>query len=780
MRLSRGRGPIAIGRVGVIGLLVVAAGLVMSGCAETIGYERHPTPTAPAPHQTPTPTPTVLPPVANVPAIPPEIEQAAAEWPLPGKDYGNTRYTTDSTINASNVNQLGPAWSYTLHASSKWGSAAGAPLIAGGRVYFQDLQSNTYAFDLKTGDLIWRSLARQSAFGPNGPGIGWGKVFVQDGGNHLVALDITNGHQLWTSPMFGPAGANQPVPFGGYVYTGVPDGEISQDPGISLKLNKKGTSGYTFGFDQETGKLIWSFQTVEEGFWGNPEVNSGAGVWYSPAIDPKTGMVFWSTGNPAPMPGSVDYPNASSRPGPNLYSETVLAFEGKTGKLLWYNQVRPHDILNYDLQNSPALSTAQINGQQKDVVIATGKMGYVYCIDKLTGEMYWKTPVGQHQKDDLQSIPEGTIVEVLPGFWGGVETPIAIADGVVYVPIANLPSLYEATAFGARDGDEAVANQEGRIEYAKGTGEVAALDINTGKVLWSTPLPAINFGGATAVNDLVFTATYDGMMYALSRADGSIVWSFQAPGGIIAWPAVAGDSIVWPIGLGRVPQVLTLRLGAKGGTGQPAARNVSTPTPEGTPFTAPALTSTVTSTVTATVTATATGTISATATITGTPGAGNLPTPTPTETLTTTPTITGTPSITVTPTITVTPAYGPAITGTPVISMTPMITMTPLALMTAVPTMTPSPTPTPVPTTSISGATVITVTPSISGTPALTGTPDITVTATITVTPTPLQLPPLTTTLGLTGTPAITATITGTITSTVAPTTTLTPAPSSG
>ena len=603
---------------------------------------------------------------------------------------------------------------------------------------------------------------------------------MQDGGNHLVALDITNGHQLWTSPMFGPAGANQPVPFGGYVYTGVPDGEISQDPGQSLKLNKKGTSGYTFGFDQESGKMIWSFQTVEEGFWGHPEVNSGAGVWYSPAIDPKTGMVFWATGNPAPMPGTVDYPNASSRPGPNLYSETVLAFEGKTGKLLWYNQVRPHDILNYDLQNSPVLSTAQINGQQKDVVIATGKMGYVYCIDKLTGEMYWKTPVGQHQKDDLQSIPEGTIVEVLPGFWGGVETPIAMADGVVYVPIANLPSLYEATAFGARDGDEAVANQEGRIEYAKGTGEVAALDINTGKVLWATPLPAINFGGATAVNDLMFTATYDGMIYALSRADGSIVWSFQAPGGIIAWPAVAGDSIVWPIGLGRVPQVLALRLGAKGGTGSRPratsrrrrrwARRLQAPSLDkhghchehgrghchGCHD----------------------GLQHDHCHCDGNRDAGDWRSARRRR-----------PperydaddhrhaggyrhaGITVTPTITVTPAYGPAITGTPVISMTPMITMTPLALMTAVPTMTPTPTPTPVPTTSISGTTVITVTPSITGTPTITGTPGITVTATITVTPTPLQLPPLTTTLGLTGTPVITATITGTIT----PTTTLTP-----
>ena len=488
------------------------AALMLAGCAETIGHERNPTPTPP--NHTPTPTPTLLPTVGDVPAIPPEIEQAAAEWPLPGKDYGNTRYTTDSTINASNVNQLGTAWSYSLHGASKWGSAAGAPLIVKGIVYFQDLASNVYAFDLKTGELIWRTLTRQAAFGPNGPGIGWGKVFVQDGGNHLIALDASNGHQLWTTPMFGPAGANQPIPYGGYVYTGVPDGSYSQDPGKAMKLNKQGTSGYTFGFDQATGKMIWSFQTVEEGFWGNPKVNSGAGVWYSPAIDPKTGMTFWATGNPAPMPGIVGYPNASSRPGPNLYSETVLAIDGKTGKLAWYNQVRPHDILNYDLQNSPVLSTAQINGQQKDVVLATGKMGYVYCLDRATGEMYWKTPVGKHENDELQSIPEGTTVMVLPGFWGGVETPAAVADGVVYVATANLPSLYDSTAFGAKDGDEAVANMEGRIEYSSGTGEVVALDINTGKILWDTPLPAIDFGGATVVNDLVFTATYDGVIYA--------------------------------------------------------------------------------------------------------------------------------------------------------------------------------------------------------------------------------------------------------------------------
>jgi outer membrane protein assembly factor BamB len=458
---------------------------------------------------------------------------------------------------------------------------------------------------------------------------------------------------------------------------------------------------------------------VEEGFWGNPEVNSGAGIWFPPAIDTATGMTFWATGNPSPMPSTVDYPNAASRPGPNLYSESVLAIDGKTGQLAWYYQVRERDILNYDLQNSPVLSTAQIDGQQKDVVIATGKMGYVYCLDRATGELYWQTPVGKHENDDLQAIPEGVTVMVLPGFWGGIESPAAVADGVVYVATANLPSPYDATAFGARDGNEAVANIEGRIDYSSGTAEVVALDINTGEILWSTPLPAVDFGGATVVNDLVFTATYDGVIYALARADGSIVWSYQAPGGIIAWPAVAGDSIVWPVGLGREPVVLALRLGGTKSTSQPAARNVTTPTPAGTPFTPPTAAGTITGTATTTVTvlSTATVTVTATGTATGTitPAAAATATAAVTGTLTPTATgtVTGTPAITLTPAITVTPATGPSLTGTPLITMTPTITWTPITVMTPVPTLTPTPTMTP----------TVTITATLTALPPLTGTP---------------------------------------------------------
>jgi outer membrane protein assembly factor BamB len=236
------------------------------------------------------------------------VEQFATEWPMANKDYHNTRATTDSQINAGNVTQLGVAWTFALSSASKWGSAASNPLIATGVVYFQDLLSNVFALDLQTGNLIWEKRYQQSAFGPNGPALGWGKLFIQDGINHLIALDLTNGSELWTTKLFGPTGAHQPLAFGGYVYTGVPSGVYHENPAKPMKLNKAGTSGYAFGVDQQNGTLIWSFQTVEPGFWGNPDENSGAGIWFPPAIDTESGMTFWSTGNPSPMPGTVEYP----------------------------------------------------------------------------------------------------------------------------------------------------------------------------------------------------------------------------------------------------------------------------------------------------------------------------------------------------------------------------------------------------------------------------------------------------------------------------------------
>jgi alcohol dehydrogenase (cytochrome c) len=491
---------------------------------------------------------------------PPEVRAAAAEWPLPNRDYANTRATTDSRIDSRTVSRLGLVWTYGVRGPSHWGAAATAPLIAGGTVYIQDLRSNLAALDLRSGRVRWERHLEQEAFGPNGPAIGWGRIYAQDGAFALRAFDLRTGRPAWRRALAGPTGAQQPVAFDGLVYTGLAAGRrLRVKPGkLQMRLVGPGSSGFLYGVRAGDGRVAWDFRTVQKGFWGHPEVNSGAGIWFPPALDPATSDTYWSTGNPAPGPGTRGYPNAASRPGRNLYADSVLAF-GRDGRRLWYAQPQPSDLFHHDLQNSPIL----IRAGGRDLVVASGKAGVVYALDRRTGTLVWQRPVGQHRNDTLTRLPDGEHpVTVLPGFWGGIETPGAAAEGTLYYLTENLATPYTSTAWRSRSGDENVPNLEGRTDLERGTSELVAIDAATGTLRWSHRFEKVGFGGVTVVNDLVFTATQDGMLHALRRADGREVWHFQAPAGINAWPAVAGDTIVWPAGLGRRPVLFALRLDA--------------------------------------------------------------------------------------------------------------------------------------------------------------------------------------------------------------------------
>ena len=536
----------------------------------------------------PSPTPGVVatpsaPDTSPVPAIPPEVEQYAAEWVMSGRDYANTRATFDSSIDSSSVDQLGVAWMFEIPGIGSYGGAASGVVIAGGIVYFQDLRSNVYALDLETGSPIWIHEENQNVLGPNGPAIGYGKVFAQAGTNTIFALDLETGELLWRTGLEGPTGAQQPYVYGGYVLTAAVAGEINSEAQGNQDARQgyaAGYSGIIYALDHATGEIVWRFQVVEEGFWGNPNVNGGGGVWYPPAVDTETGVTFWGTGNPAPFPGIVRYPNAASRPGDNLYTNSMVALDGETGEMLWYNQAKPHDLFDLDFQSSPILTTIADGDSERAIVIGSGKMGEVIAYDRETGEELWRTPVGMHQNDDLTEIPLDEAITVYPGVWGGVQTPLAYAEGVIFAPVLNLPSVYTANAFGAADGTEAVLNTTGRINVWEGTSEMVALDATTGDLVWQREFDEPLFSSATVINDLVFTSMYDGTTYALSREDGSIVWTYEPPGGIIAWAAVANDTLILPIGIGSRPVLLALRLDAQGVAPTPQPWLTPVPSPE--------------------------------------------------------------------------------------------------------------------------------------------------------------------------------------------------------
>ncbi len=459
---------------------------------------------------------------------PPELSTFSGQWPAHNLNLANTRATTASPINSTNVARLKPKWRFKLAGEGAFGSFSSAPIALGQTIYLQDLSSNVYALDPATGKLRWKHTFNRSSVGPNGVAYGYGKLYGATD-TSAFALDPANGRLAWMRKL--TRNANEGIDMAPTVY----DGKVlfSTIPGNARSFYAGNGDGIVYALDARSGKTRWRFNTIADGakLWGNARVNSGGGLWYPPAVD-TSGRVFIAVANPAPFPGTKRYPNGSSRPGANLYTDSLLALDGSSGKLLWYRQVVRHDVRDYDLQDSPVIGTIPVHGIPTEVVFAAGKMGRVYAFAAASGRRIWERPVGFH-KHDTGPLPRTKPVLVLPGELGGVETPMAFDGGSLYVPVVNLGFNYTAST---------VKPSKGGL--FGGTGELVALDAMNGSVRWLRSFPAADYGAATVSNDVVFTATFDGRIYALSTRDGSVLWRAQAPAGVNAFPAVDGDTLL--------------------------------------------------------------------------------------------------------------------------------------------------------------------------------------------------------------------------------------------
>ncbi|HMW45669.1 MAG TPA: PQQ-binding-like beta-propeller repeat protein [Solirubrobacterales bacterium] len=460
----------------------------------------------------------------------------------------NSRKVISTGIDSGNVADLAPAWTFPLTSGGIFGAMSSNPIVSDGVLYFSDAASNVYALDAFTGIQKWKRTFNVAGLGQNGVTLANGRLLAGVDSD-VLSLDATTGKTIWRTTLNASDSAAvdmAPLAWKDLII-------VSTIPfKIGTGIYKGGQKGVVFGLNAKTGRKVWSFDTTTDNLWGNPAVNSGGGLWSTPSIDDH-GTMYMSVANPGPLPGTVDFPNGSSRPGRNLYTNSLVALNAATGKLKWFFQAVPHDFRDYDLQLPPILATFRVNGRKRDVVITGGKMGTVYVVDRRNGKLIWKRNVGRHNQwgdpaRDLPTAAEDLPVTMYPGVAGGVETPMSVSGNSIFVPVSDLcATVVSVTTIVS-------------CPYQTGTGAILALGGGTGRTLWKTPIPTLPDGATTVVGDVVMAPGVDGTLYSLRASDGEILASPKAITGVNAPPAVSGRTVYIGAGAGPGPAVQAWRL----------------------------------------------------------------------------------------------------------------------------------------------------------------------------------------------------------------------------
>lgn len=457
----------------------------------------------------------------------------AGSWPDPNGGLANTRDMPDSAISAANVSGLREAWAFKLTGPaaagvSGIGSLTAPPVVQDGVVYLQDEDANVYALSLATGKLKWEypvNIPEKSGPGPDGVAVADGTVYG-DSSTSVFALNAATGKATWvdSSLLTSSQGAFEIQPQ-------VADGRVY----LASAYGSGPGGGVLMALNASTGRRLWTFNTVIGQGAGVQALGLGSGgAWETPLVG-SDGSVTFGVGNPYQSIGE-----AIAHPSRQLYTDSAVNLDAATGKLRWYYQAVPDDFQDHDLQASPV--SAVIGGVP--AIIASGKVGYVNALNARSGALLWKTPVGAHNghdNDSLLALSHQVTIKfpytVVPGSLGGVLTDMAVAADSVYAAAIDLPITY--TSKSSVTGNKAAGPE---------TGEMESLSLATGKVEWDTKFSSMPLGAATVSGDLLFTTLYNGVLVALNRSTGAIVYRHQLPTSANAPIAVFGNTVLIPAG----------------------------------------------------------------------------------------------------------------------------------------------------------------------------------------------------------------------------------------
>ncbi len=523
------------------------------------------------------PTPDALKPAQGSPtarstAAPPEDGQ----WVMPGKDYGGTRYSGLAQINTGNVANLRPV--ITFSTGVLRGHEA-APIVAGNTMFIVTPYPNiVYALDLtKPGAPInwsFRPNPAESSQGVaccdvvnRGATYDAGKIFFNTLDGQTIALDANSGKVVWrvqyANIQIGESMTMAPLVADGKVFVGNSGGEM-------------GVRGWTRALDENSGKLLWTayhtgpdqdaligpefkpFYAKDRGTnlgvssWPSGMWKTGGGTqWGFISYDPALDLIYYGTSNPGPW-------NPDVRPGDNKWTSTLFARRASDGHAVWAYQVTPHDSHDYDGVNESVLVDIDWRGARRKVLMHPDRDGYLYVIDRTTGQVLSADPYGYITSTtgvDLQSgelkynpalkLVAGKVTRGVCPATAGVKdwqpSAYSFHTGLLYVPVLNLCMDQTPLQANYIAGTPYVGMDVKMYAGPGGhRGAFEAWDPVAGKIVWTVDEDLPVFSGALATaGDVVFYGTLDGWFKAVDarpQSNGKVLWQYKLGSGINAQP----------------------------------------------------------------------------------------------------------------------------------------------------------------------------------------------------------------------------------------------------
>jgi len=483
----------------------------------------------------------------------------AKNWIHPNGNYAQTRYYPGNQINAGNVAKLKPAFVFQTAVTE---SMETAPIVQNGVMFLTTSFNHVYAIDAATGEEYWHYKHKMGPIttfccGPNNKGVAVSgdRLYMGTLDAKLVALDAKTGKLLWEQQIADPEK--------GYSETMAPavvDGKVL----IGTNGGEYGIRGFVKAFDANDGHVLWTFDTIpekgHEGVWATKDATGrdmhrdidaekaalakdssfyqtlGGGVWMTPAVDTKAKTVIFVVGNPSPdLYGAI-------RPGDNLYTDSMVAVDLNTGAYKWHSQYIAHDVWDLDAVSPVILTQAKDeSGKMVDVAIHGGKTGHVYVNDRATGKLI-RFSEAMIPQENMWTLPTKDGARMLPGANGGVEwSPMALNPKLRMVYAANLhqPMTYHVEEVPYPGGKLWLGGAFKTIPSEQQWGQLVAVNIDTGKVVWKVKTPQPLIGGTLATaGDVVFNGEGNGWFKAFDARTGKELWKFNVGAGANS-PAVS-------------------------------------------------------------------------------------------------------------------------------------------------------------------------------------------------------------------------------------------------